>query len=106
MMHEPRDFLRAMFEAAIASADPAQCVPLCLPEQPVGRTIVVCAGKAAASMARAFEDAWIGKVMAGSALVASRSQPFAPPCILLSGGETTVTVRGQGRGGRNVEFIP
>ncbi|MBI4998022.1 MAG: glycerate kinase, partial [Rhodocyclales bacterium] len=28
-----------------------------------------------------------------------------PPCLLLSGGETTVTVRGQGRGGRNVEFL-
>jgi glycerate 2-kinase len=47
-----------------------------------------------------------GKVMAGIALqVAQRGQPFAPPCILLSGGETTVTVRGNGRGGRNVEFL-
>lgn len=33
-----------------------------------------------------------------------RRQPFAPPCIVLSGGEATVTVRGQGRGGRNTEF--
>ena len=32
-------------------------------------------------------------------------EPFQPPCILLSGGETTVTVRGHGRGGRNVEFL-
>jgi len=32
-------------------------------------------------------------------------QPFRPPCVLLSGGETTVTVRGKGRGGRNVEFL-
>ncbi|ACH40601.1 glycerate 2-kinase [Citrifermentans bemidjiense Bem] len=48
----------------------------------------------------------VGKVMAGVALqVARRSQPFAPPCVLLSGGETTVTVRGSGRGGRNVEFL-
>ncbi|MCF8209779.1 MAG: glycerate kinase, partial [Rhodoferax sp.] len=31
--------------------------------------------------------------------------PFAPPCVLLSGGETTVTVRGKGRGGRNVECL-
>ncbi len=30
--------------------------------------------------------------------------PVAAPCVLLSGGETTVTVRGQGRGGRNAEF--
>jgi hydroxypyruvate reductase len=31
--------------------------------------------------------------------------PCQPPCLLLSGGETTVTVRGHGRGGRNVEFL-
>jgi len=37
--------------------------------------------------------------------VAARNQPFAAPCVLLSGGETTVTVRGKGRGGRNVEFL-
>ena len=48
----------------------------------------------------------VGKAMAGIALqVARHGQPFAPPCLLLSGGETTVTVRGQGRGGRNVEFL-
>ena len=48
----------------------------------------------------------VGIVMAGLARqVATRAQPFAPPCILLSGGETTVTVRGSGRGGRNVEFL-
>src|SRR5262249_22452845 len=32
-------------------------------------------------------------------------EPAAPPCVLLSGGETTVTVRGNGRGGRNAEFL-
>jgi hydroxypyruvate reductase len=48
----------------------------------------------------------VGKLMAGMALqVARRGQPFVPPCVLLSGGETTVTVRGDGRGGRNVEFL-
>jgi glycerate 2-kinase len=48
----------------------------------------------------------VGKVLAGIALqVAERSQPVVPPCVLLSGGETTVTVRGTGRGGRNVEFL-
>jgi glycerate 2-kinase len=36
--------------------------------------------------------------------VLDRSQPFTPPCALISGGETTVTVRGGGRGGRNGEF--
>lgn len=48
----------------------------------------------------------VGTVMAGIvSQVATRDQPFTAPCILLSGGETTVTVRGQGRGGRNVEFL-
>src|SRR5205085_7875773 len=48
----------------------------------------------------------VGRVMAGIAQqVALHAQPIAPPCVLLSGGETTVTVRGNGRGGRNVEFL-
>jgi glycerate 2-kinase len=48
----------------------------------------------------------VGKVFAGIARqVAERNQPVAAPCILLSGGETTVTVRGNGRGGRNVEYL-
>jgi hydroxypyruvate reductase len=48
----------------------------------------------------------VAKVMAAIALQAHRhGQPLARPCVLLSGGETTVTVRGNGRGGRNVEFL-
>jgi glycerate 2-kinase len=48
----------------------------------------------------------VGAVLAAVARqVADRGQPFQPPCVLLSGGETTVTVRGHGRGGRNVEFL-
>jgi hydroxypyruvate reductase len=33
------------------------------------------------------------------------AQPVAPPCVLISGGETSVTLRGSGRGGRNSEFL-
>jgi len=48
----------------------------------------------------------IGKALAGiTRQVVVRGQPFEPPCVLLSGGETTVTIRGEGRGGRNVEFL-
>ncbi|BDT67451.1 putative hydroxypyruvate reductase [Comamonadaceae bacterium OS-1] len=48
----------------------------------------------------------LGKAMAGIARqVAVHGQPFQTPCVLLSGGETTVTLRGKGRGGRNVEFL-
>jgi hydroxypyruvate reductase len=48
----------------------------------------------------------VAKVLGGIALSVTRHrEPFSPPCVLLSGGETTVTVRGEGRGGRNVEFL-
>lgn len=48
----------------------------------------------------------VGKVLAAIALqAAEKGQPFAGPCALLSGGETTVTLRGKGRGGRNVECL-
>ena len=61
-MPSPRDLLRALFDAAIESAQPARCVPPHLPPRPKGRTIVVGAGKASAAMARAFEDHWEGDV--------------------------------------------
>lgn len=48
----------------------------------------------------------VAKTLAGIALqTARRGQPFQSPCVLLSGGETTVTLKGHGRGGRNVEFL-
>jgi glycerate 2-kinase len=48
----------------------------------------------------------VGKVIAGIAReVATRNRPFAKPVVLLSGGETTVTLRGKGKGGRNAEFL-
>jgi len=52
---EPVRLMREMFEAAIASAQPARCVPAHLPNpaEVRGRLIVVGAGKASAAMARA-----------------------------------------------------
>jgi glycerate 2-kinase len=48
----------------------------------------------------------IGIAMAGIALQARRfGQPVKPPCAIISGGETTVTLKGKGVGGRNVEFL-
>ena len=49
-----------MFDAAIAAAQPALCLPPHLPSPPKGRTIVIGAGKASAAMARALEDHWDG----------------------------------------------
>jgi glycerate 2-kinase len=48
----------------------------------------------------------VGTVLAGMARqVATADQPAQKPVVLLSGGETTVTVQGSGRGGRNVELL-
>jgi glycerate 2-kinase len=48
----------------------------------------------------------VAKVLAGLARsVRDYDMPAMKPCVLLSGGETTVTVRGKGRGGRNAEFL-
>ncbi len=69
MTRDARGLLRRMFDAALAAADPARCVAPCLPEPPPGRTVVVGAGKAAAAMARAVEDAWPGPL---SGLVVTR----------------------------------
>jgi len=54
------------------------------------------------------ESREMGTVMAGIARsVAAHAEPLAAPCVLLSGGETTVTIgdRPVGRGGRNTEFL-
>src|SRR5215467_1303123 len=59
---EHRKLLRRMFDAAVAAASPALCVPGHLPRPPRGRTIVVGAGKAAAAMAAAVEDHWSGPI--------------------------------------------
>lgn len=50
------ELFRRMFDAAVASAQPANCLPPHLPVPPRGRTIVVGAGKASAEMARVLEQ--------------------------------------------------
>jgi glycerate 2-kinase len=72
----PRVLLRQMFDAAIASAQPALCIPPYLPAAPRGRLIVIGAGKASAAMARSVEDHWPGPL---SGLVVTR-YGYAVPC--------------------------
>lgn len=72
----PADLLRRMFEAAIASAQPALCIPAHLPAPPTGRVIVIGAGKASAAMAQAVEAHWPGPL---SGLVVTR-YGYAVPC--------------------------
>lgn len=57
-MPDERQFLRTLFDKAVAAAHPASLVPGKLPPCPRGRTVVIGAGKAAASMASAVEDNW------------------------------------------------
>lgn len=71
-----RELLGRMFDAAIAAAQPALCLPPHLPAAPSGRTIVLGAGKASAAMAKAFEDYWTGEV---SGLVVTR-YGYGVPC--------------------------
>lgn len=52
--------LTGLFETAVKAADPSHCLPAHLPSPPKGRTVVIGAGKAAASMARAVEQHWQG----------------------------------------------
>ncbi|HGG05745.1 MAG TPA: glycerate kinase [Aliiroseovarius sp.] len=48
----------------------------------------------------------IAKMHGAMALeIADQGRPFVPPVVLLSGGETTVTLKGTGKGGRNTEFL-
>lgn len=55
---DPRAFLRSLFDAAVARAQPAQVLAPFLPTPPRGRTVVVGAGKAAAAMAAAVDALW------------------------------------------------
>ncbi len=57
-MTEPSAFLRQLFDAAVAAADPMRVLAPHLPAPPAGRTVVVGAGKASARMAEALEAAW------------------------------------------------
>jgi len=72
----PRETLRAMFDAAVAAADPMAMLARYLPEPSKGRTVVVGAGKASARMAEALEKAWQGPL---SGLVITR-YGHACPC--------------------------
>lgn len=71
-----RQLLRSMFDAAVAAAQPALCLPPHLPERPAGRTVVIGAGKASAAMASVVEQHWEGAL---EGLVVTR-YGYAVPC--------------------------
>ena len=55
---DPASLMRAMFDRAVAVADPMRCLAAHLPPRPMGRVVVVGAGKASARMAEAVETIW------------------------------------------------
>jgi glycerate 2-kinase len=75
MEMDPRQLLRAMLDAAVGAALPEKCLPPHLPPRPPGRVIVVGAGKAGGSMAKAVEDHWAGPL---EGLVVTRYGHSAP----------------------------
>ena len=76
---EPRAFLRALFDAAVAAALPGPSMAAFLPPPPTGRTLVVGAGKAAASMAAALDALWPAAAPM-SGLVVTRYD-YVPPAF-------------------------
>ncbi len=77
MLGEPRQLLKAMFDAAIGAASPKLRIPAYLPPPPKGRIVVIGAGKASAAMAKAVEDLWPGPL---TGLVVTRYGHAAVPC--------------------------
>jgi len=97
---KPGDPSLARAETVVIATPQASLEAAALVAQEMGLTPVIL-GDAIEGEARE-----VAKVMAGIALQVRRhGQPALAPCALLSGGETTVTMRGRGRGGRNAEFL-
>lgn len=80
MTPEDRDFLTALFRAAVRAADPEAAIAANLPARPRGRTVVVGFGKGAAQLGRAFERLWDGPL---SGTVVTR-YGYASPCERLT----------------------
>jgi len=89
LIASPQQALAAAAEAALA----ANITPIVLSDRIEGEARDVAAVHAAIALQLAA-----GQFRVGSRIV-------SPPAVLLSGGETTVTLRGSGRGGRNREFL-
>ena len=86
----PRDFLRALYDAAVARALPAHVTAAHLPPPPRGRTIVLGAGKAGGAMAQAVDALWPADAPL-SGLVVTRYH-HVPPDYLAKGGRIEVAL--------------
>src|SRR5262249_17949659 len=88
------ELLRALFDAALAAADPVRAIRAHMPQPVAGRTVVVGAGKASAAMAHGFEEAWpdprsglrVTRPAHGAACGRSESVGAGPPVPDAAGG--------------------
>ena len=76
---QPIAFLRALFDVAVARAQPMQVLPAHLPPPPKGRTLVIGAGKASGAMVQALDAAWPADAPL-SGLVVTR-YGYVPPAL-------------------------
>ncbi len=78
-MNAHEQLLRDMFAVAVQAAQPSETLEAFVPDVPMGRTVVIGAGKASAAMARAFEAVWQGPADKLSGLVVTR-YGYSVPC--------------------------
>lgn len=98
-----RDFLRGLFDSAVAAADPALVVPPHLPDAPRGRTLLLAAGKAAASMAAAAERHWQGD-LSGLAVTRYGHGMTCDRVEVIEAGHPLPDAAGHGAAGRFLDF--
>ena len=98
-----KDLLRALFDAAVGAADPANVLPPHLPLPPSGRTVVLAAGKAAASMARAAEQHWPGG-LSGLAVTRYGHGLAGDRIDVIEAGHPLPDAAGQGAAGRFLDL--
>jgi hydroxypyruvate reductase len=82
-----RALLTALFDAAVAAADPVQALRPHMPARPKGRTVVIGAGKGAAQLAAAFEDLWDAAGHGPLSGVVVTRYGYAAPCRYVDGVE-------------------
>ncbi len=103
-----RALLRELFDAAVAAADPAHCLPHWLPGPPAGRLVIVGAGKAAAAMAAAVEAHWRGDLERISGIVVTRYGHGLPTrCIeVVEASHPAPDAAGQRAAARPLQAVP
>ncbi len=101
---EHRDFLAGLYARAVAAADPAAAIARNLPEPPIGRTVVIGAGKAAMPMAQALRESWQGP-LEGVIVTRDRGHAVIPGISILEASHPLPDERGLAAGQCLMELV-